>query len=65
MATLAEVLGVFACLFPVVALIAYMAWATRRKRCPHCGKLVASEAENCTRCGQSMGPSDKSSPPTR
>ncbi len=58
MASIVEILGIFACLFPVAALITYMAWATRRKRCPHCGKLVAADAQSCTKCGGSVEPTE-------
>ncbi len=54
MASIAEVLGIFACLFPVAVLIAYMAWATRRKRCPQCQKLQPADAKSCASCGRAF-----------
>ena len=31
MASVGELFGIFACLVPIVAIVVYMAWATRRK----------------------------------
>ena len=52
MATIQELFGIFACIAPVVAIVVYMVWATRRARCPHCNNPLPLDSEKCEHCGQ-------------
>ncbi len=53
MNTLGEFAGILACGAPIVALVVYMAWATRRPRCEHCNHALPSSDAKCQRCGLS------------
>ncbi len=55
MNSLFEVLGMFACLLPILALVVYMAWATRRRQCPQCHLAIGPDELTCSRCGHSVG----------
>lgn len=54
MTGLNEVLGMFACLLPILALVAYMAWATRRRQCPHCHHAISPGESTCAHCGNPL-----------
>ena len=55
MNSLFDVLGMFACLLPILALVAYMAWATRRRQCPQCHQAIGPDEVTCSRCGHPVG----------
>ncbi|MCU0960753.1 MAG: hypothetical protein MUF48_11670 [Pirellulaceae bacterium] len=52
MTALREILGVLLCLSPIVAIVLYLAWATRRHRCPHCQQVTREAAGRCEHCGE-------------
>jgi uncharacterized paraquat-inducible protein A len=54
MTSLNEVLGMFACLLPILALVAYMAWATRRRQCPQCHYAISPGEPRCAHCGHPL-----------
>lgn len=52
MATLGELFGILACFAPIVAIVLYMAWATRRPRCPSCKNALPPDLDKCPHCGE-------------
>lgn len=57
-----ELIGLVACVLPIVAFVVWMAWLTRRpsRNCPRCELRVALNAAVCPACG---APLDQSPPP--
>ncbi len=51
MELLSGLFGVLACAAPVIALVAYMAWATRLPRCQACHHRLAHGGTKCPQCG--------------
>jgi hypothetical protein len=56
MAALKDILGVFLCLLPIFGVVAYLAWATRRRQCPKCQKLSSGSARECSHCSEPLSP---------
>ena len=54
-----EMLGLFICLGPIVAIIVVLALATRRSRCRNCEYAVSSKDTTCPHCGCSLTPPDE------
>ncbi len=53
MGTIGDFVGILACGAPIVALVVYMAWATRRPKCEHCNHALPEEGAECHYCGLS------------
>jgi predicted amidophosphoribosyltransferase len=48
------ILGFFVCVGPLIALVAYMMWASRRPHCANCRRAVKSGDTVCRHCGQPL-----------
>jgi len=51
MSTLLELLGASICIAPIIAVVIYLAWATRQPHCPACMQRLARDETTCPHCG--------------
>jgi rRNA maturation endonuclease Nob1 len=54
MTALRDILGVLICLSPILAIVIYLAWATRRHRCAQCHQVTRNTTGTCEHCGQPL-----------
>jgi len=56
MEVLKSILGLLVCLGPIVAIVIYLAWATRLPPCPNCKYGNRRKATTCSHCGEKLTP---------
>jgi tRNA(Ile2) C34 agmatinyltransferase TiaS len=49
-----EIVGLFVCLGPILAVVAWLVWATRKPSCPDCHHSVSPEHHECPECGRPL-----------
>jgi len=59
MAVITETLGLLACLAPIVAIVLYLIWLSRRPSCPECEYGVSRTATTCPHCGRNLEKRDE------
>jgi len=55
MAGFNEIFGLLICMAPLLGLIAYLMWASRRPKCAQCRGSVKAGDKVCRHCGHELG----------
>jgi predicted amidophosphoribosyltransferase len=61
MSNLSEIFALFLCAAPMLAIVLWIAWLSRRPNvtCPKCSHKVAQGAAKCPACGTAMDTAKK------